>query len=84
LPLDGEMIRLIASTPPGQRVARLQVGDLLLQQLVLKQHLAEPRLEPLAFQRLAVRGSARQGGFSASKEGITPRRQRRGGDAERA
>src|SRR5690348_9913551 len=70
--------------PPGQRAARLQIGDLLLQQLVLEQHLAEPRFEPLALERLAVRGSARQGGFSGSKESITPRRKRRRRDAERA
>src|SRR6186713_2704248 len=83
-PLLGEMVRLIASTSAVPRAPALQAGDLLLQQLVLEQHLAEPRLQPLALQRLAIRGPARQCGFASSEERITPCGQRRGGNAERA
>src|SRR4030088_2305049 len=41
--------------PPAQRAPALQVGDLLLQQLLLEEHIAEPRLQPLALECLAVR-----------------------------
>ena len=34
---------------------------------MLEQHLAEPRLQPLALERLAIRGPGRQGGFTSSK-----------------
>src|SRR4051794_15091939 len=70
--------------PPGQRAPTLQTGDLLLQQFVLEQHVAEPRFQPLALERLAIRGPGRQGGLTRGKERITPCGQRSGRYAERA
>src|SRR5690242_6456199 len=66
------------------RAPTLQTGNLLLQQFVLEQHLAEPRFEPLALERLAIRGPGREGGLARRKERITPCDQRSGRDAKRA
>src|SRR5690349_25158443 len=70
--------------PPHTRAPALQTGDLLLQQLVLEQHLAEPRFEPLALERLAIRGPGREGGLARRKERITPGSQRSVRNAKRA
>jgi hypothetical protein len=56
----------------------------LLEQFVFDQHRAEPRLQPLALERLAVAGPGCQGGLAGSEEGVAPPAQRRGGHAERA
>ena len=54
--------------PPGQRAAGLQGGDLLLQQLLPEQHLAEPCLQPLARERLAVGRAGREAASPAARK----------------
>ena len=50
----------------------------------VEQHLAEPRLQPLALQRLAVGGPGRQARLAGGQEGVAPAAQRRRGHAQRA
>ena len=51
--------------PSGQRAGtRLEHGDFGFEQFPLKQHLAEPRLQPSALQCLAVGGPGRQARLS--------------------
>jgi hypothetical protein len=78
------MARLMASTSSAPKGPRLQGGDLGLQQLLREQHLAEPRLQPPALQRLAVGGPGRKTRLARGQERIAPAGQRRRGDAERA
>jgi hypothetical protein len=78
------MVRLIASTAAAPKGARLQRGDLMLQQLMREQNFAEPRLQPLALQRLAIGGSGRKGSCTGSEEHLTPLGKCGRGDAERS
>jgi hypothetical protein len=59
-------------------------GDLGFQQFAFEQHLAEPGLQPLAFERLTISGAGGQARLASSQEGVTPGGQRRRGDAQRA
>ena len=67
--------------PPGQRAPALQGGDLGFEQFALEQHLAEPGLQPLAFERLTISGAGGQARLASGQEGVAPGGQRRRGDA---
>src|SRR5215203_2208458 len=69
--------------PAGQRALGLQGSDLGFQQLALKQHLAQLRLQALGLQRLASGGPCGETGLTGRHEGVPPSRQGRGGDAQR-
>src|SRR3954463_15545321 len=69
--------------PAGQRAVGLQGSDLGVQQLALKQHLAQFGFEPLGLQRLAIGGPRREAGLTGRHKGVPPSRQSRGGDAQR-